>query len=130
MNNPKNFQEFFDENIPLIKEYAETRSAILKLKAIRSFSNVFGLFIWLVISAFLFFLVLIFVGLVMGFWFAEMTGSLASGFGLATLLLMVVIVLLALLRKHLFIYPLIRIFIQAMTSDDQSETKSEEHGEN
>jgi hypothetical protein len=130
MNNPKNFQEFLDENIPLVKDYVETRSTIYRLKAIRTLSNVFGLLIWLMISAFLFFLVLIFVGLVMGFWFAEMTGSLASGFGIATLLLMTFIVVLALLRKQIFIYPLIRIFIQTMTSDDQSETKSEEHGEN
>ena len=130
MNSPKNFQEFFDENIPLVKEYVDTRSTIIKLKAVRSLSNVFGLLIWLVISAFLFFLVLIFVGLVMGFWFAEMTGSLASGFGIATLVLMTFIVVIALLRKQIFIHPLIRIFIQAMTSDDQSEINSEEHGEN
>jgi hypothetical protein len=62
---------------------------------------------------------------VLGFWFAEMTGSLASGFGIATLLLMTLIVVLALLRKQIFIYPLIRIFIQTMTLDDGSEIKSE-----
>lgn len=129
MNNPKNFQEFLDENIPLVKEYVETRSAIYKLKAVRTLSNVFGLLIWLVISAFLFFLVLIFIGLVLGFWFAEMTGSLASGFGIATLLLMVMIVLLALFRKQFFIYPLIRIFIQTMTSNEGLETKIEEHAQ-
>jgi uncharacterized membrane protein len=83
-----------------------------------------------VISAFLIFLVLIFIGLVLGFWFAEMTGSMASGFGLATLLLMLVIVLIALLRKQLFIYPLIRLFIKAMSANDVTETKSEDHGEN
>jgi hypothetical protein len=127
MNNPKNFQEFLDENIPLFKDYVETRSTIYKLKAVRTLSNVFGLLIWLVISAFLFFLVLIFIGLVLGFWFAEMTGSLASGFGIATLLLMIFIVILALLRKQIFIYPLIRIFIQTMISNDVSETKQEEY---
>ena len=130
MNNPKNLQDFFDENIALVKDYVETKSAIYRLKITRTLSTVFGLLAWFVISAFLFFLVLIFIGLVLGFWFAEMTGSMASGFGLATLLLMLVILLIALLRKQLFIYPLIRLFIQAMSANDVTETKSDDHGEN
>lgn len=130
MNNPKNLQDFFDENIALVKDYVETKSVIYRLKITRTLSTVFGLLAWFVISAFLIFLVLIFIGLVLGFWFAEMTGSMASGFGLATLLLMLVIVLIALLRKQLFIYPLIRLFIQAMSANDVTETKSEDHGEN
>ena len=130
MNNPKNLQDFFDENIALVKDYVETKSVIYRLKITRTLSTVFGLLAWFVISAFLIFLVLIFIGLVLGFWFAEMTGSMASGFGLATLLLMLVIVLIALLRKQLFIYPLIRLFIKAMSANDVTETKSEDHGEN
>jgi len=130
MNNPKNLQDFFDENIALVKDYVETKSVIYRLKITRTLSTVFGLLAWFVISAFLIFLVLIFIGLVLGFWFAEMTGSMASGFGLATLLLMLAIVLIALLRKQLFIYPLIRHFIKAMSANDVTESKSDDHGEN
>jgi hypothetical protein len=127
MSTSKNLQEFFDENIRIIKEYIETRSSIYKLKAVRSLSGILGLLMWFVISAFLGFLVLIFIGLVLGFWFSEMTGSMASGFGIATLLLLVVIVLIALLRRQLFIYPLIRIFIHVMTSQDDSAIKNDEY---
>jgi ABC-type multidrug transport system fused ATPase/permease subunit len=126
MSQPKNIQEFFDENVSLVKEYIETKTTVYKLKATRTVSSVLGTLAWLIISAFFIFLLFIFIGLVLGFWFSEMTGSFVSGFGLATLSLVFVIFLLTIFRRQLFIHPLIRIFIQAMTRDEDATEESTE----
>jgi hypothetical protein len=123
MSTPKNFQDFLDENIALVKDYLETKTDIYKLKAIRSSSLILGSLVWIIISAFLFFLLFIFIGLVLGFWLSELTDSLTIGFGLTTLLLLLVMLLVALFRKQLFIYPMIRIFIKMMVDDHTSDEK-------
>ncbi len=123
MSTPKNFQEFIDENVSLIKDYLETKTEVYKLKAIRSSSLVLGSLVWIIISAFLFFLLFIFIGLVLGFWFSSLTDSFTLGFGLATLLIFIVMLLVAMFRKQLFIYPMIRIFIKMMTEDHTTEEK-------
>lgn len=123
MSAPKNFQEFIDENVELIKDYLETKTDVYKLKAIRSSSLILGSLVWIFISAFLFFLLFIFIGLVLGFWFSSLTDSFTIGFGLATLLLFFVMLLVVMFRKQLFIYPIIRIFIKMMTENNPSEEK-------
>lgn len=132
MSQPKNIQEFFDENVSLVKEYIETKTTVYKLKATRTLSSVLGTLAWLIISAFFIFLLFIFIGLVLGFWFSELTGSFVAGFGLATLSLVLMIVLLTIFRRQIFIHPLIRIFIQAMTRDEEvaEELSKEYHDEN
>jgi hypothetical protein len=123
MSTPKNLQDFLDENVALVKEYLETKTDIYKLKAIRSSSLLLGSLVWIIISLFLFFLLFIFIGLVVGFWFAELFGSLTIGFGLATILLFFVMLLVFLFRKQIFINPMIRIFIKIMTSNNEAEEK-------
>jgi hypothetical protein len=123
MSTPKNLQDFLDENVSIVKEYLETKTDIYKLKAIRSSSLLLGSLVWIIISAFLFFLLFIFIGLVLGFWFSELAGSFAVGFGLATLLLFFVMLLVFFFRKQLFINPMIRIFIKVMTADRETDEK-------
>lgn len=123
MSTTQNIQDFLDENVALIKDYLETKTDIYKLKAIRSSSLILGSLVWIIISAFLFFLLFIFIGLVLGFWFSELMDSFTIGFGLATLLIFVVMLLVAMFRKQLFIYPMIRIFIKMMTEGHTNEEK-------
>lgn len=129
MSTPRNLQEFFDENVSLVKEYLETKSSMYKLKAIRSTSKVAGTIIWLIIASFLFFLLLMFIGLVLGLWFSELCGSYVAGFGYATLLLFIIIIMLTLFRKQLFIHPLIRLFIGTMSNDEHKDDIQEAEDE-
>jgi hypothetical protein len=132
MSQPKNIQEFFDENVSLVKEYIETKTTVYKLKATRTLSTILGTLAWFILSAFFIFLLFIFIGLVLGFWFTELTGSFVYGFGLATLSLVLIIFLLTIFRRQLFIHPLIRIFINVMTNDDDvaDEPQKESRNEN
>jgi hypothetical protein len=102
---------FLKENKKLAKDYLDTRLEIYRLQAIRSFSKFSGYLLWLVISVILLSLFIVFAGLVAGFRLSEATGSYTKGFGLTTLLILVLIILIALLRRVLFINPIIRTII-------------------
>ena len=122
MSEPENLGAFIKENKTLLKEYLETRLEIIRLQGIKAFSKATGYIIWILISLFLVFLVIIFLGLVLGFWLSELSGNLVIGFGLTTLILIFFLALLAIFRKSLFVNPVIK----AMISKLQGEIKQEE----
>jgi hypothetical protein len=119
MDQPDNLGAFFAENKTLLKEYLETRMEIYRLQSLRLFAKSAGLFVWVLLSLFLAFLFLLFGGIMMGFWFSSLFHSQVKGFGLVTLLILVVFVLLAVFRNALFVEPVIQSVIQ----------KSKEEGE-
>lgn len=123
MADTENFQSFFKENKDLAKTYFEVRLNIYRLKIIRGFSKSAGFFMWMMILLFLLFLLMAFIGLVLGFWLTDLTGSYVKGFGLTTLILMVIMILLALLRKPLFVDPIIKDIIKR--TNEEAEKKEE-----
>lgn len=112
-------ENFFGDSKTLLKDYIDTRLEIYRLQGIRMFSKYFGLLAWVLISAFLMMLVLVFIGLVLGFWFAELTGSYVYGFGIATLILILIILLLTAFRKQLFVNPVIRTLIKKSVNEEE-----------
>ena len=123
MTEKDNLGSFVKENKKLLKDYLDTRLEIFKLKMIRLFSKSAGYLIWIIISLCLSFLLMTFIGLVIGFWLTDVTGSYIKGFGYTTLIMLGIIVILALLRKTLFVNPLIRIVIRQIT-DASDETNA------
>ena len=122
MSQPDNLGSFISENKNILKEYVETRMEIYRLQSLRIFSKSAGYFAWIFISLFLAFLILIFGGLMLGYWFSSMLGSYVKGFGLVTLLLVVVFVLLALFRKQLFVDPVVHSIIQRSREEEEEKT--------
>ncbi|SRR6266496_6117387 len=112
MPESENFSSFFKENKKLAKEYLDTKFEIYKLGLIRIASKVAGNLIWAIVSFFLLWLFIIFIGLVAGFWLSKITGSYVYGFAIVAGLILVKMLLLALLRRPLFINPIIRSIIQ------------------
>jgi hypothetical protein len=100
------------ENIKLGRDYVETRMEIYRLRGIRLLSKMVGYFIWIMISLFLLFILIIFLGLVFGLWMSDVTGSYLKGFSIATLGLILLMLALAVLRKILFVNPFIKAFIR------------------
>jgi hypothetical protein len=114
----ENLGSFLKENKKLVRDYLDTRLEAFKLKMIRAFSKSGGYFIWVIISLALIFLLLTFTGLVIGFWFTDMTGSYVKGFGYTTLIMLGIIIFLALFRKVLFVNPIIRKIIRRIVADN------------
>jgi hypothetical protein len=117
----ENLGSFFKENTKLAKDYFETRMEIYRLRAIRLISKSAGYLIWTIISLFLVFLFIIFLGVVVSLWLSDVTGSYIAGFSITTLAIFVLIIVLALLRKVLFVNPIIKAFI-----NQAEETEAEE----
>jgi len=124
-NQPDNLGSFISENKAVLKEYLETRMEIYRLQSLRIFSKSAGYFAWIIVSALLAFLILVFGGLMLGYWFSSLLGSFVKGFGLVTLLLVVVFVLLALLRKSLFVDPVVQSIIQRSREEVEEEDGDE-----
>jgi len=122
MGQPDNLGSFFSENKTLLKEYLETRMEIYRLQSLRIFSKSAGYFAWIIISLFLVLLLLFFGGMAVGFWFSSLLHSYVKGFGLVTLLILVVTILLAVFRKSLFVDPVTQSIIQR--SREEEEDKS------
>jgi len=120
-NQPDNLGSFISENKAVLKEYLETRMEIYRLQSLRIFSKSAGYFAWIFISLFLAFLIVIFGGLMLGYWFSSMLGSYVKGFGVITLLLIILFVLLALFRKSLFVDPVVQSIIQRSREEETQE---------
>ena len=120
MSQPDNLGSFISENKTILKEYVETRMEIYRLQSLRIFSKSAGYFAWIIVSLFLAFLIVIFGGLMLGYWFSSMLGSYVKGFGLITLLLVILFVLLALFRKRLFVDPVVQSIIQRSREEDNA----------
>jgi len=124
-NQPDNLGSFISENKAVLKEYLETRMEIYRLQSLRIFSKSAGYFAWIFISLFLAFLIVIFGGLMLGYWFSSMLGSYVKGFGVMTLLLVVLFILLALFRKSLFVDPVVQSIIQR-SREEEAEQEEED----
>jgi hypothetical protein len=118
MSDTGDFGSFFRENKDLAKEYIETRLEIYRLRLIGIASRVSGYFVWIIISLFLLFLLIIFLGLVAGFWLSEVTGSNVAGFGIVALLILIKIIVLAGFRRAIFVDPIIRNIVKKMKDED------------
>ncbi|RTL57488.1 MAG: hypothetical protein EKK37_15735 [Sphingobacteriales bacterium] len=121
MSKAEDFGEFISENKDLLKDYFETRMEVYRLQAVKTFSKTAGLLLWTIISIFLLFLVIIFAGIVLGFWFSGMFNSNVLGFGLTTLIMIVIIALLGIFRRQLFINPIIRGIISHSQTEQEND---------
>ena len=115
------FGTFFSSVKQHSENWVEAKTSLWKLKGIRLVSKLAGSLTWLIVSLFLFLLFSVFIGLTLGFWLSNYTGSNVMGFGIVTLLIMLMILLLAAFRKKLFINPMIRKMIKKAYSDLKEE---------
>lgn len=112
MSEPQNLGSFIADNKDLVKEYLETRLEIYRLQSTRVAAKSAGLIAWIFLSMLLGFLFLLFCGLMLAYWFANIFHSYVKGFGVVALLILIVFVLIAVFRRALFVDPVIQAIIQ------------------
>ena len=125
MNQPENLGAFIKTNKTILQDYLETRMEIYRLQGVKAASKAIGYLIGLLVSLFLVFLVIIFLGLVLGFWLSDLSGSLIVGFGLTSLIMVFFVFLLVLFRKSLFINPVVKKMISQLHEEDNQEENNE-----
>jgi hypothetical protein len=105
--------------IGLIREYIETKITLLRLQSVRGAAKLTGYFVWLMIVLVLSSLLLVFLGIVSGFWFSSLTGSYVTGFALTAGILLLLLILLATVGRNLFVNPVIRAIIRRLSENDK-----------
>jgi len=121
MNQKEDIGSFLKDTKPLLKEYLETRFDLFRLHALRLISQSAGYLAWMLVSMLLALLILIFAGIVAGLWLSAIFHSHVVGFGLTTLLLLLVFAILALFRNALFVNPVIHAIIRRTSAEWEDE---------
>lgn len=121
MSQPENLGSFLKEGKTLLSEYVETRLDLIRLQGVRTSAKAAGQLIWILVSLFLVFLVLLLASLVLGFWLSELTGSFIKGFGYTTLIVLVLVGIIALLKDQLFVNPAIKKAISHLHEKEEDE---------
>ena len=68
---------------------------------------------------------MIFLGIVLGLWLSDITGSYIQGFGITTLIFIFIVALLAIFRKSLFVNPVIKVMISKLQDESGSDEDEE-----
>ena len=118
-----NLGDFVTENKKLLKDYLDIRLEMLRLQVVKMFSKSAGYLLWTIISLFLMLLFFIFLFLTIGLLFSQLTASYIIGFAITTVIILVTVVVITLLRRMLFVDPIIRNTIKHMEKDGTENNK-------
>jgi Putative Actinobacterial Holin-X, holin superfamily III len=100
MNMEEQKESFFSAAQQDVASYVNARLLLMKLQAAEKSSKVIALLTSVLIIGLLGFFVLLFVSIMLGYFFAEKTGSLFYGFGIVTGIYILLLVVLLALRKN------------------------------
>ncbi|MDI9365839.1 MAG: phage holin family protein [Flavobacterium sp.] len=116
---------FFKESRQQLEQYVQDRVLLLKLQMVEKVSQLIALLFMGLTLALLAFFILLFVSIMAGYYFADVTGSLYIGFGIVALFYIILFVLIVSLRKKVIekhiIDAVIKIFMDKSASDDDDE---------
>lgn len=116
---------FFKESRQQLEQYVQDRVLLLKLQMVEKVSQLIALLFTGLTLALLAFFILLFVSIMAGYYFANITGSLYIGFGIVAIFYIILFVLIVSLRKKVIekhiIDAVIKIFMDKSASDDEDE---------
>lgn len=108
--------DFFEETYGIFTNYVDDRILLLKIQAAEKSGKLMSAFITMAVLALFSFFILLFVSIMGGYYFAELTGSMFTGFsivaGIYILLLMVFLVVNKQILSKYIIDLVIKIFFE------------------
>ncbi len=114
---------FFEETEEMVEKYVKDRMLLFKLQATEKAANLVALMVSGIVIGMIGFFILMFLSIMAGYYFAELTGSLFYGFGIITLVYIVLLIVLVVLRKkilHNFVAnTVVRIIFDKQTDEDE-----------
>ncbi len=128
INEPENLDQFADNMKQLAKDYFTLQKRIARLTLIRYLAKAGGGTIDAVIRFVLLSAVLLFAAITGAFFLSERMGSYAIGFGLMTLILLAISILIHLTRRILFVNPIIHRLVKKLHAETD-QLNSEENEE-
>ena len=113
-------EPFFTESKNQVKQYIQDRILLVKLQAVEKTSQLAGKLFSVLIIGMLVFFILLFLSIMAGYLFAQLTGSLYIGFGIVALVYIILLIVILKLRKSLIEKKVINEIIETIfdkTSD-------------
>lgn len=98
----ENQSEYFDETYELVKKYTEERLLLLKIQSAKKTALLTSKVIFIFIAAILLFFVILFLGLMLSYYFAEKLQSNFYGFSIVAGLYFTLLLLFIILYKAYF----------------------------
>lgn len=108
---------FFSNYKDLLVDYAEKRIELAKLEAIEKTAIVGGMSASFVLIILFGFLSLMFVSVMLGFLFAEISGSMLKGFGLLALFYVILFLLVIVFRKSIS-KPISNLLVRVLSREE------------
>ncbi len=92
---------FFDDIKDAFEAHIDARVSLLQMDATEKVSKLVSVLAFSFLAGSLFFFVLLFIGIMAGYYFASLTQNLVTGFGIVAGIYFVLIILLMMFRKKL-----------------------------
>ena len=109
-------EDFFEETYEIFRNYVDDRILLLKIQAAEKSGKLMSAFITMAVLALFTFFILLFVSIMGGYYFAEITGSTFTGFsivaGIYVILLLVFLVVNKQILSKYIINLVIKIFFE------------------
>jgi len=111
-------ENYFKETGRRLKQYAEQRLLLMRLQLTEKLSRVAATLITTVLMVVIGLLLLIFVSVTAGLWLAQLTDSLAAGFGIVALFYFLVFLFIIIFMKKILQNFFINKFIHLIHKKD------------
>ncbi|HTJ12176.1 MAG TPA: phage holin family protein [Dinghuibacter sp.] len=121
-------ERFFAETEELIERYIKDRLLLIRIDAAEKGAKLAAHFVTGMLLAVLFFFIIMFLSIMAGYYFSEVTGSQFYGFGIiAGFYVLVFAVLLAIRKRYIFPF-LINLVIKTVFDQNNDEEDGQPNG--
>ena len=110
---------FLQENKDMIRDYVDTRAELFKLQTIRMTARTVSMLAVVGIVAMLSLFIVLFLGMSLSFWLSAVLHNQVAGFAITGGLFILLLILVILLRKPLFLNPLVKAIIRETLSEGE-----------
>lgn len=114
-------EQFFKESGEKIQEYVQDRLLLVKLQAVEKISKLVAVMFAVLVVAVLVFFISLFLSIMAGYYFAEITGSMYLGFGIVAAIYIILLVTLIALRKSVLERMITNTVINILFEDKNQE---------
>ncbi|BAV10333.1 Putative Holin-X, holin superfamily III [Filimonas lacunae] len=114
-------EQFFKESGEKIQEYVQDRLLLLKLKTVEKISKLVAVMFAVLVVAVLVFFIFLFLSIMAGYYFAELTHSMFLGFGIVSAIYIIILVTLIALRKSVLERMITNTVINILFDDKDQE---------
>ncbi len=123
--NPNDLGQVVENFQQLIGEYIALKKRIAKLTIIQYLAKAGGAILESLVSIVLISIVLVLAAITGALWLSSKTGSYISGFGLMTVFVLIVGIIIHLLRKILFVNPIVHRLVRKLHAGSEETSKTD-----